>query len=165
MLVHARFGPWICQFIWWLHSPWNSQIRTAEQRVVFWREYIMNNNKTCIWVGMFPFVKIWFIWKRNCFSQMYDLLSFFFFWSANPHVSSEGCKNNIFHTRTHIHTQQQLMAQQTSIWHLFFFHFYDKRWKEREREKRERERERERERDKCTDSKNVVCAWVGVGRK
>ena len=24
----------------------------------FWREYIMINNKTCIWVGMFPFVKL-----------------------------------------------------------------------------------------------------------
>ena len=75
----TRFVPWICQFIWWLHSPWNTQLRTAERRVIFWREYIMNNNKTCIWVGMFPFVKILFIWKRNRFWQMYDLLSFFFF--------------------------------------------------------------------------------------
>ena len=39
VLVHARFVPWICQFIWWLHFPWNSQLRTAERHVAFWREY------------------------------------------------------------------------------------------------------------------------------
>ena len=126
-----------CQFIWWLHSPWNSQLRTAERRVFFWGEISLTLIKTCIWVGMFPFVKIY--WKRNCFWQTYDLCFFFFGRPTRTFllrvVKTIFSTHARMHTHTHTHTQQQqqLLAQQTSVWHLFFVIFMT-RDGERERE-------------------------------